>query len=124
MVLGWASAASAEPPARLDLSWTAPPGCPTAENVHNRVDALLGGGAAGSSVADVRAAAQVERVDTGFRLLLTMGVGSAQSSRVIEARSCERSCSQAETLHLRHSQTAAMCRKAQSRFHRSWTARR
>jgi len=54
------------------------------------VDALLGGEASASSVADVRASGQVERVDSGFRLLLSMGVGSTTpSSRVIEARTCD-----------------------------------
>ena len=73
----------------MALTWNAPPGCPTTENVQARVDALLGGEASASSVADVRASGQVERVDAGFRLLLSMGVGSTPSSRVIEARTCD-----------------------------------
>ncbi|MEP7052456.1 MAG: hypothetical protein ABJB12_18965 [Pseudomonadota bacterium] len=89
LVVGWASAVAAQPSARFALSWSAPPGCPTAENVQARVDALLGGGTGASSVADVRASGQVERVDSGFRLLLSMGVGSTPSSRVIEARTCD-----------------------------------
>lgn len=89
LVVGWSSALTAQPSARLALSWSAPPGCPTAENVQARVDALLGGGANASSVADVRASGQVERVDNGFRLLLSMGVGNTPSSRVIEARTCD-----------------------------------
>jgi hypothetical protein len=88
VLMGWTSAAAAAPAARLDLSWNGPPGCPTADQVQARVDALLGETSA-SSVADVRASGQVERVDSGFRLLLTMGVGDTPSSRVIEARSCE-----------------------------------
>jgi hypothetical protein len=89
LVMGWTSAVGAQPAARFALSWEGPPGCPTAENVQARVDALLGGGASAGSVADVRASGQVERVDNGFRLLLTMGVGDAPSSRVIEARTCD-----------------------------------
>ena len=89
LVLGWTSALAAQPAARFALSWEGPPGCPTAENVQARVDALLDGGASSGSVADVRASGQVERVDNGFRLLLTMGVGNTPSSRVIEARSCD-----------------------------------
>lgn len=73
----------------MALSWSAPPGCPTVESVQARVDALLGGVASASSVADVRASGQVERVEGGFRLLLSMGVGDAPSSRVIEARTCD-----------------------------------
>jgi hypothetical protein len=89
LVLGWASAAGAQPTGRLALTWNGPPGCPTTENVQARVDALLGGEASASSVADVHAAGQVERVDSGFRLLLNMGVGGTPSSRVIEARTCD-----------------------------------
>lgn len=85
----WVSALSAQPAAHLALSWSAPPGCPTADNVQARVDSLLGGEASGSSVADVRASGQVERVDNGFRLLLNVGVGSTPSSRTIEARTCD-----------------------------------
>ncbi len=87
LVAGWTSVGAAQPAARFELSWEGPPGCPTAENVQARVDALLGGGA--SSVADVRASGQVERMDNGFRLMLTMGVGSTPSSRIIEARTCD-----------------------------------
>ncbi|MEO6601389.1 MAG: hypothetical protein ABIQ16_16040 [Polyangiaceae bacterium] len=89
LVVGWSSAVAAQPSPTFALSWNGPPGCPSAENVHARVDTLLGGGARPSSVADVRASGQVERVDNGFRLLLAMGVGSVASSRVIEARSCD-----------------------------------
>jgi hypothetical protein len=87
--VGWTSAVGAEPATHLALSWSAPPGCPTAENVQARVDSLLGDGAGAGSVADVRATGQVERVDSGYRLLLTMGVGSTPSSRVIEGRTCD-----------------------------------
>src|SRR3954462_11910902 len=89
LALGWTSAVGAQPTARLALTWNGPPGCPTTENVQARVNALLGGEASASSVADVRASGQVERVDSGFRLLLNMGVGSTPSSRIIEARSCD-----------------------------------
>jgi hypothetical protein len=89
LVVCWSSAVAAQPAARFALTWNGPPGCPTAENVEARVDTLLGGGARAGSVADVRASGQVERVDNGFRLLLTMGVGSSPSSRVIEARTCD-----------------------------------
>jgi hypothetical protein len=87
--MGWTSAAAAQQAPRFSLSWDGPPGCPTAENVQARVDALLGGAASASRIADVRASGEVERVDAGFRLLLTMSVGNAPSSRVIEARSCD-----------------------------------
>lgn len=89
LVLGWTSSVAAQPTARLALTWSGPPGCPTTENVQARIDALLGGDASASSVADVRASGQVERVDSGYKLLLNMGVGSTPSSRVIEARTCD-----------------------------------
>src|SRR3954466_9251447 len=89
LVLGWTTVVAAQPAARLALTWNGPPGCPSTENVQARVDALLGGEASASSVADVRASGQVERVDSGFRLLLSMGVGATPSSRVIEARTCD-----------------------------------
>jgi hypothetical protein len=89
LLLCWTSALAAQPAARFALSWNGPPGCPSAENVRARVDALLDGGATAGSVADVRASGEVERVDNGYRLLLTMGVNDTPSSRVIEARSCD-----------------------------------
>ena len=89
LAVGWPSGAVAQPTARMALTWNGPPGCPTTENVQARVDALLGGEASASSVADVRASGHVERTDSGFRLLLSMGVGSSPSSRVIEARTCD-----------------------------------
>jgi hypothetical protein len=89
VALAWASPVAAQPTARMALSWSAPPGCPTVESVQARVDALLGGVASASSVADVRASGQVERVEGGFRLLLSLGIGDAPSSRVIEARTCD-----------------------------------
>ncbi len=89
LALGVPSVVAAQPAAHLALSWNSPPGCPTADDVQARVDSLLGGSASASSVADVSATGQVERSGSGFRLLLTMGVGSAPSSRVIEARTCD-----------------------------------
>jgi hypothetical protein len=89
LVVGWTSAVAAQPTRGFALSWSGPPGCPSAENVHARVDALLDGGASSGSVADVRASGQVERAGNGFRLLLSMGVGSVPSSRVIEGRTCD-----------------------------------
>lgn len=89
LVLGWTLPAAAQPTAHLSLTWSAPPGCPTQEDVETRVDALLGGQSSASSVADVRASGQVERAGTGFRLLLGMSAGEAPSSRVIEAGSCD-----------------------------------
>lgn len=90
LLLAWASPAWAQPTARLSLTWTAPPGCPSRDDVQARINALLGGEASASSVADVRAMGQVERATNGFRLLLGMGVGNTTpSSRVMEGSSCD-----------------------------------
>lgn len=89
LTMGWATPASAQPTARLVLSWSAPPGCPTREAIQARVDALLGGQASSSTVAGARANGQVERTSSGYRLLLRMGPGDGQSSRVIDAGTCE-----------------------------------
>lgn len=87
LMLAWTSPLAAQSTARLALTWNTPPGCPTTEDVQARINALLGGEA--SRVADVRASGQVEREESGFRLLLNMEVAGAPSSRVIEARTCD-----------------------------------
>src|SRR5687768_6701095 len=92
MVVGWVSwaqLAAAQPTERLSLTWTAPAGCPTGDDVQGRVDALLGGETSANSVADVRATGQVERVGTSYRLQLQMAAAGVPSSRVLEASSCE-----------------------------------
>ena len=89
VVLGWTPPVAAQPTARMALTWNGPPGCPSTESVQARVDALLGGDASASSVADVRVSGQIERVDSGFRLLLSMSAGRTPSSRIIEARTCD-----------------------------------
>ena len=63
LVLGWTLPVSAQPTERLALTWSAPAGCPSADNVQARVSGLLGGDASAARVADVRASGQVERVD-------------------------------------------------------------
>lgn len=89
LVVSWTWSVAAQPNARLALTWNTPPGCPTAENLQARVNALLGGEGSASRVADVRASGQVERTESGFRLLLSTEVAGAPSSRVIEARTCD-----------------------------------
>lgn len=89
LTIGWVTPAAAQPTARLALSWSAPPGCPTRDAVQARVDALLGGQSSSSTVAGARANGQVERTGNGYRLLLRMGPGEGQSSRVIDAGTCE-----------------------------------
>lgn len=92
MVVGWVSwaqLAAAQPTERLSLTWTAPAGCPTGDDVQGRVDALLGGQTSANTVADVRATGHVERMGTSYRLQLQMTAAGVPSSRVLEASSCE-----------------------------------
>jgi hypothetical protein len=87
--VGWVQPVAAQPTERLSLTWTAPSGCPTGDDVQGRVDALLGGETSANTVADVRATGQVERVEGGYRLQLQMAAAGTPSSRTLEARSCD-----------------------------------
>lgn len=92
LVVGWVSWAqpvAAQPTERLSLTWTAPSGCPTGDDVQGRVDALLGGETSANTVADVRATGQVERVGSSYRLQLQMAAAGVPSARVLEAGTCE-----------------------------------
>jgi hypothetical protein len=81
--------AAAQPSTHLALAWNAPAGCPTEADVQARVASLLGGEAATSGVADVRATGQIVRSGAAYRLQLSMSAGSLSSSRVLEAGSCD-----------------------------------
>jgi hypothetical protein len=81
--------AGAQPASRLSLRWNAPVGCPSHDDVQARVDALLGGEANASSVSDVQASGQVQRLAAGFRLELSMTAADRPSSRVIDAANCD-----------------------------------
>jgi hypothetical protein len=73
----------------LSLTWDAPVDCPTRDEIHARVDALLGGDASASSVADVEASGRVERVGNGFRLELSLAAGDRPSRREFRAGTCD-----------------------------------
>jgi hypothetical protein len=81
--------AAAQPSTHLALTWSAPAGCPTEADVQARVASLLGGEAATSGVADVRANGQIARSGAAYRLQLSMSAGNLSSSRVLEAGSCD-----------------------------------
>jgi hypothetical protein len=88
-LLGSPSPAAAQPAANLSLIWDAPADCPTRDEIHSRVDGLLGGDASANTVADVQAAGQVERVPSGFRLKLSLAAGTRPTVREFEARTCD-----------------------------------
>jgi hypothetical protein len=81
--------AAAQPAAHLSLTWDAPVECPARDEILARVDALLGGDSSASSVADVQASGQVERVASGFRLRLSLAAGDRPTLREFEARTCD-----------------------------------
>jgi hypothetical protein len=87
--LGSTAHVAAQPAAHLSLTWDAPLDCPNREDVQARVDALLGGEAGGSTVADVQASGQVERAASGFRLQLGLATGGRPTVRKLEAKTCE-----------------------------------
>lgn len=80
-----AVAQSSEP---LQLEWDAPPGCPTEQQVRDRMRQLAG--SAKSSGARLRAEATVTRGDDGkLRLKLTVHAGNLKGERHIEGKSCD-----------------------------------
>ena len=87
-VLGRAAPVWGQAASRLSLKWNAPAGCPSHDDVQSRVDALLGE-ASVSRVSDVQAAGQVQRLNSGFRLELSMVAADRPSSRVIDASNCD-----------------------------------
>jgi hypothetical protein len=88
-IFGISAPGAAQPAARLSLTWQAPVDCPGRDDIHARVDGLLGGGASASTVADVQASGRVERVANGFRLELNLTAGDRPTVREFEARTCD-----------------------------------
>jgi hypothetical protein len=89
LLLGTAGPVAAQPTAHLSLTWDAPVGCPTRDEIHSRVDALLGGGSSASSVSDVQAAGEVERSASGYRLRLSLSAGDRPTIRELRADTCD-----------------------------------
>lgn len=74
-------------PAAYELSWTAPPECPTAEAVRERVNALAAEASGGAGVMFV--GATVTAVDGGYSLQLRTEHEGRRDERTVEARACD-----------------------------------
>jgi hypothetical protein len=77
-------AARAESP--LDLVWAAPPSCPQADEVRERIAAIAGDALHGMS--RLRAEGRLQRVDGRYRLTLKVYEGGAPRERTIDSSSC------------------------------------
>jgi hypothetical protein len=82
-----ARVAHAEPQTELDLSWTAPAGCPQQRAVRDRVRALAG--PLTRRDATPRVEGEVTRVGGRFRLRLVVRDGKLSGERTIESDSCK-----------------------------------
>lgn len=78
-----ATTAVAEP---LELRWEAPPECPNVQTVRARIRELA---ATSPDKLTLRAEGRIERVDTRYRLVLTLRDGSDVRQRTIESASCD-----------------------------------
>lgn len=74
-------------PAAYELSWTAPPECPTADVVRERVAALAAEASGGSGVMFV--GATVTAVEGGYSLELRTEHEGRRDDRTVEARQCD-----------------------------------
>jgi hypothetical protein len=71
--------------AALDLSWTAPAGCPDQKAVEERLEALLG---THEKPADLRAALRVEALRSGYKLSLVLDGKGARGTRELTGSDC------------------------------------
>jgi len=71
----------------LELTWEAPPGCPSAALVRQRLGALAGGDARLAG-AHVHAEGRIEQADGGYRLTLIVHDGARVGKRTVESVSC------------------------------------
>lgn len=84
---GIATSPRAQAQARLELDWEAPPECPQAATVRQKLDALLGEAAAKKG--GLRADAHIARVNGRYRLLLTVHDEKGARDRTIDAEACD-----------------------------------
>lgn len=89
-VTGWCSGAIAQEPDRsaaVDLTWVAPPGCSSREEVLAEAAALIGPSAAGRGVS---ARAEITQAASGgvFRAVVRLRAGDAHEERSFEATTC------------------------------------
>lgn len=79
--------ARAEATGGLELTWDAPPGCPSRDAVRARTRALVG--ASADKASRLRAQGQIVRSSNGrYRLVLKVREAGAETERVIESDSC------------------------------------
>ncbi len=75
---------------RLELSWTAPAGCPTQTQVRASIDEYLGRDEFGEAIAQVEIAGRIEPVSGGrFRLGIVVRLPGGTVDREVEAALCE-----------------------------------
>jgi hypothetical protein len=89
--------AQSEPDARVELTWSAPAGCPSQGDVEADVARRLGRPLAGNG-ALLRALAEVEAADQGFRLVLATELAGESGTRVLSAQRCEELASAASVI--------------------------
>lgn len=87
---GAAFAASARAEAPLDLSWTAPPSCPSREAIIAEVERLLASRAPRSSRVTARATITKARADYHLRMVVQGANG--ERARALDAPTCEELC--------------------------------
>jgi hypothetical protein len=90
LCLGFACAATlshAAAQSRLELTWDAPPECPQAPAVRQKVDALLG--SAARKTGQLRASGRIVRGEGRYRLTLTVQEQNRPRNRTIDAETCD-----------------------------------
>lgn len=90
LLVGFACAATlshAAAQSRLELTWDAPPECPQAPAVRQKVDALLG--SAARKTGQLRASGRIVRTDGRYRLTLTVQEQNRARNRTIDAETCD-----------------------------------
>lgn len=78
--------ATAQAEDAVELDWSAPPGCPGAAAVHERIHALAGENL--RTKERLRATGRIERRGTRFRLTLTVRDGDTVGERTVDSDAC------------------------------------
>jgi len=78
--------AGAEPARIFELSWQAPPSCPTSQDIEREIVRLIGSGS--QNRATVRAFAEVTKSDVDWRVRIRIQDGDHSSERSFDGPSC------------------------------------
>lgn len=81
--LGWLAPSSAHADEGVDVTWSAPEGCPSSADLQRRVTARL------PDDATVHARGRVEKRGGRYRLALDIATSSSRGERALEASTCE-----------------------------------